>query len=201
MGWFKWASGTGFMFDRADTDGNRRISVYTNHSSGEVIFYTETANAGGGSLAANVWSHWVVVRRSGVFYGYQDGVQVATFVDAGSKTSNDATAVLKVGVRYNNANPLGGSVALFRASATAPTAAQIAKIYEDEKFLFQENAGAVLHGTSNTVTALAHDSATDLLHVGTSQGRSVFQGLRRVSNTTDAITAAISASNNLVAEE
>jgi hypothetical protein len=48
---------------------------------------------------------------------------------------------------------------------------------------------------------LAHDDTTDLLHVGTSAGRSVFQGLRRVDNTTDAITAAISASNNLVVEE
>jgi len=40
-----------------------------------------------------------------------------------------------------------------------------------------------------------------LLHVGTSGGRSVFQGLRRVDNTTDAVGAAISASNGLVAED
>jgi len=48
---------------------------------------------------------------------------------------------------------------------------------------------------------LAHDDATDLLHVGTSAGRSVFQGLRRVSNTTTAVGTAISAANNLVVEE
>jgi len=42
---------------------------------------------------------------------------------------------------------------------------------------------------------------TDLLHVGTSAGRSVFQGLRRVSNTTTAVGTAISASNGLVVEE
>ena len=92
-------------------------------------------------------------------------------------------------------------MALWRISATAPSPEQIAKIYNDEKVLFQENAQATLHGTSDAVTALAYDDATELLHVGTSQGRSVFQGLRRVENTTDAVGAAISASNNLVVEE
>jgi hypothetical protein len=92
-------------------------------------------------------------------------------------------------------------LALLRISATAPTAEQIAKIYNDEKPLFQENAQATLYGTSNAVTALAYDDDTELLHVGTSAGRSVFQGLRRVDNTTDAVGAAISASNGLVAED
>jgi hypothetical protein len=57
---------------------------------------------------------------------------------------------------------------------------QIAKIYEDEKVLFQENAQATLYGSSDAVTALAYDDTTELLHVGTSEGRSDFQGLRRV---------------------
>jgi UDP-glucose 6-dehydrogenase len=92
-------------------------------------------------------------------------------------------------------------MALFRISATAPTAAQIKTIYEAEKPLFQENAKATLYGTSDAVTALAHDSDTNLLHVGTSAGRSVFQGLRRVDNTTTAVGAAISASNGLVVED
>ena len=88
-----------------------------------------------------------------------------------------------------------------RWSATAPTAEQIAKMYRDEKHLFQENAQATLYGTSDAVTALAYDDDTELLHAGTSAGRSVFQGLRRVSNTTDAVGTAISASNDLVVEE
>jgi hypothetical protein len=94
-----------------------------------------------------------------------------------------------------------GGISLFRISATAPYPAQIAKIYNDEKFLFQAGAQSTLYGTSDAVTALAHDDATGILSVGTSAGRSDFQGLRRVENTTDAITAAISASNGLVAEE
>ena len=92
-------------------------------------------------------------------------------------------------------------MALTRFSATAPTAEQIAKMYNDEKFLFQENAKATLYGSSDAVTALAYDDDTELLHVGTSAGRSVFQGLRRVNNTTDAVSAAISASNGFIVED
>jgi len=94
-----------------------------------------------------------------------------------------------------------GSLALFRISKTAPTAEQIAKIYRDEKVLFQDGAQATLYGTSDAVTALAYDDSNQLLHVGTSSGRSDFSGLRRINNTTTAITTSISAHNNLIAEQ
>jgi hypothetical protein len=94
-----------------------------------------------------------------------------------------------------------GSIALIRTSATAPSAEQIAKMYNDEKHLFQTNAKATLYGTSDSVLGLAYDDGTKSLHVGTSAGRSVFQGLNRVDNTTDAVGLAISASNGLVAED
>lgn len=77
---------------------------------------------------------------------------------------------------------------------------QIRKMYADEKYLFQDNAKATLYGTSDAVTALAYDEDTQLLHVGTSSGRSVFDGLRRVDNTTTAVSATISAANGLVVE-
>jgi len=100
-----------------------------------------------------------------------------------------------------SSDPMLGSLALWRISATAPTAEQIAKIYRDEKVLFQENSKATLYGTSDAVTALAYDDMTDLLHVGTSSGRSDFKGLRRINNTTDAVSTTISASNGLIVEE
>ena len=74
-------------------------------------------------------------------------------------------------------------------------------MYEDEKHLFQENAKATLYGSSDAVTAIAYDDTTNLLHVGTSAGRSEFQGLRRITNTTDAVTTAISARNSLIIEQ
>ena len=92
-------------------------------------------------------------------------------------------------------------MALWRISATAPTPAQIAKIYEDERKLFQPGAQCTLYGTSDAVTALAHDPKTNLLHVGTSQGRSVFDGLQRVANTETPVGTAISAVNGLIVEE
>jgi hypothetical protein len=67
--------------------------------------------------------------------------------------------------------------------------------------LFQENAKVTLYGTSGAVNALAYDDDTYLLHVGTTSGRSVFQGLRRVDYTTTPVGAAISASNDMVVEE
>tara|TARA_R110000851_G_C12922822_1_gene550494 strand:- start:522 stop:791 length:270 start_codon:yes stop_codon:yes gene_type:complete len=87
-----------------------------------------------------------------------------------------------------------------RLSATAPSAEQIAEIYHDERPLFQPGAQSTIYGASDAVTALAHDKGTDLLHVGTSAGRSVFSGLQRVSNTTVAVPGVISASNDLVIE-
>ena len=54
---------------------------------------------------------------------------------------------------------------------------------------------------TDVVTALGHDDVKDTLHVGTSAGRSDFAGLRRINNTTTAVTTAISASNGFVAEQ
>ena len=143
------------------------------------------------------WTHHCMLSRNGLLEVYING----RFVHRAAAAHNGITETdLYVGKgHYNNDHSDG--MALLRISATAPTAEQIKKIYEDEKVLFQENAKATLAGTSDTVTALAYDDDTELLHVGTSAGRSVFHGLRRVDNTTDAVGSAISASNGLVAED
>jgi len=145
------------------------------------------------------WSQLIAVRRGGVAYIYHDGELMTT---GNSWTTNLTDTYLTVfrGIGYNE---YGGDakVALLRYSSSAPTAEQIKKMYEDEKVLFQENAKATLYGSSDAVTALASDDTTNLLHVGTSAGRSEFRGLSRINNTTDAVTTAISASNGLVAEQ
>ena len=53
----------------------------------------------------------------------------------------------------------------------------------------------------NTVTALAYDDTKNILHAGTSSGRSEFQGLNRINNTTTAVPTEISASDGLVAAQ
>jgi hypothetical protein len=180
----------------------------TNGSDGYLTFYTHSGGTWystqyATSVPASTWYHTVAVRRSGTMYLYIDGKEVAN----GSLNYNvDTTNGIRIGVRYGNTNSYGyedmkGSMSLLRISASAPSAEQIKKIYEDEKVLFQENAACALYGSSDSVTALAYDDSTNLLYAGTSSGRSDFQGLRRINNTTTAVTTAISASNGLVAEQ
>jgi hypothetical protein len=126
---------------------------------------------------------------------------VATGADLVAYSGFSAVTTLSSRITVTSTSGRVTSLALLRISATAPSAEQIAKIYDDEKVLFQENAQATLYGSSDAVTALAYDDTTELLHVGTSAGRSDFQGLRRVNNTTNAVGAAISASNGMIVEE
>jgi hypothetical protein len=153
-------------------------------------------------MPVSVWAFiCVVVRASGTIIDtYVNGV-LSKSVTIVSRNVSSTSAVSSLGSYYAGAIALTGSMALWRVSATAPSTAQIAKIYRDELPLFQAGAACTLYGTSDQVNALAHDDTTNLLHVGTSAGRSVFDGLRRVSNTTTAVGAAISASNNLIVEE
>ena len=171
-------------------------SLYTDNSGNVFIRaknYTQDLGAvGAGHIA-------IVHRASFGFEVYVNGV----LKHSNSSSNTIANAYVYIGMRHYSANEDAGysKQSLFRISATAPSPEQIKKIYEDEKVLFQEGAQATLYGSSDAVTALSYDDTTDLLHVGTSAGRSVFQGLRRVDNTTTAVGAAISASGGLVADE
>ena len=147
------------------------------------------------------WNHFVAVRRGGFMHVYANGVKYGN-TDASTQDVSNTSAKLWVGQRPNSSRPLSnGSMALLRMSSTAPTDEQIKKMYDDEKCLFHENAKCTLHGTSDDVKAIAFDDTNGILHAGTSSGRSEFQGLNRINNTTTAVTTAISASNELVAEQ
>ena len=92
-------------------------------------------------------------------------------------------------------------MALWKFSHSALNIDQVRKIYNDEKKLFSKNAKCTLYGTSAPVTAIAYDDKKNIIHAGTASGRSEFQGIQRINNTTTAVTTAISASNGLVAEQ
>jgi len=205
MCWFNSSltTGAGYLFDRGDSAGHSRIAAYL-QPNGNVVTYT-TNSAGTVAFAAyansytnSAWLLYTAVRRSGVIYTYVNGRLLGSFSQGQSLNNNDAP--LSVGTRYNKVEGFVGSLALMRWSATAPSEEQIKKIYEDEKVLFQENAKCTLYG-GTSVGALAYDNDTNLLHVGNTSGRNVFQGLRRIDNTTDAATTAISAANGMVVEE
>jgi len=205
MGWGR-TNINGTFLSRGD--GVSAGSWYWRHLSGSTSpLYIHDGSAF--RVALNValpqgdFVHFALLRRSGVIYLYGNGALMGSLSGTYPALSmSNATAKLRIGdQQHSSYSGAGEKQALLRISATAPTAEQIAKIYNDEKVLFQENAQATLYGSSDAVTALAHDDATNLLHVGTSAGRSVFQGLRRVENTTTAVGTAISASNSLVVEE
>jgi trimeric autotransporter adhesin len=187
------------------SDGNWTIQHFPNDS---VYMYHRvsgswnTLGISGSDITHNGWNFIAVTRSSSICRMYFDGVQVDSRINA--YTMTNTSAQLKISTRVDNTSyPLesGNSVALVHISASAPSPEQIKKIYEDEKMLFQENSQATLYGASDAVTALAYDDTTNLLSVGTSSGRSDFQGLRRINNTTTAVTTAISASNGLIAEQ
>ena len=71
----------------------------------------------------------------------------------------------------------------------------------DELKMFSPHTKCTVYGNSNNVVALSYDQNTDILHAGTSAGRSEFSGLVRINNTTDAITLDLSASGGVVAEQ
>ncbi|SEJ46790.1 hypothetical protein SAMN05216201_10991 [Pseudomonas linyingensis] len=132
------------------------------------------------------------------------GKDLATPVARGSVGSlNNSNAVLRVGLGVDGTLPLtNGALAMLRATAMWPSADQLKYIYETERKLFEDNAQCALAGTSSAVTALTYDEDTDLLHVGTSWGRSAFQGLVRVASEATSVGAvkALSASGGAVAQ-
>jgi trimeric autotransporter adhesin len=205
--WFNMPSNSTqkYIASRGTADGaeSMRVAVgnngvYFDYGNGNQYLSTNT------TVSSAVWNCLVCTVKAGQLgYVYINGVeQTYSYRAAAPATFPTASDYdLTIGQSHDGAAPWDGSLALFRISATAPSAAQIAKIYNDEKYLFQAGAQATLYGASDAVTALAYDDDTELLHVGTSAGRSVFQGLRRINNTTDAVGVAISASNGMVVED
>lgn len=147
------------------------------------------------------WTHFAVARSSGVLYFYINGDLDQTQASTHNVTNPDAKLFFGKRSVGTLSQVYDGKLALPKISATAPTAAQIKKIYKDEKKLFDRDAKCTIYGSDVNVTALAYDDKYKQLHVGTSNGRSVFNGLVRAENTTTAVATVISANNKMVAEQ
>ena len=159
------------------------------------------------------WIHIVFVRSGGelkfFINGELDSTHTLNSTSDGTQSGGQSSGigVLYIGANSNSGNPLDkGKVALFktgRGNNTLPSAEEIKEWYGDELPMFSPNAKCSLYGSHNDVVALSHDQNTDILHVGTASGRSEFNGLVRINNTTDGITSAngLSASGGVVAEQ
>ena len=189
-------SGTGFVLKMA-TNGSGGYSPYLYNNDGGTNHGTYDLN---NKIPLGMWSQLIGMRRDGRAYLYLNGRLLKT---GNTWTTNLTDTYISIGRAPGFANEIGGDakLALVRYSLDAPSGEEIERIYNDEKYFFSENAKCTLYGTSNEVTALAYDDSNNVLHVGTSSGRSEFQGLVRINNTTTAVTHAISASNGLVAEQ
>ena len=206
MGWMNDSASSGsqtFVYWGIDGETGGRLLL---SSTGTVFnFYAVTAGWSGEATVPTIrgrgWTHICCTRTGTRTEVYVNGVKGTTGT-AASDLSN-SSAVLRLGYRTTTSaeSANSSSISLVRFSASVPSPTQIAKIYNDEKALFQPNSQCTLYGSSDAVTALAYDDTTKLLSVGTSSGRSDFQGLERINNTTTAVTTAISASNGLIAEQ
>jgi len=129
-----------------------------------------------------------------------NGREVASATGAPLLTMNNSEATLTIGNSRTLDAPFPGSLALLKVSATVPSADQLEYIYRTELAMFQPGAQCTIDGASTAVTALGHDASTDMLHVGTSWGRSAFKDLVRVESeaTTVGSITSISASNGKV---
>ena len=216
VAWFKTESnnsGEGAITGLGNADTDEVMIIYVASSYGIYFDYgTSTeyvylSNSSDRSMVRDGNWHQVVCQVTAGQVGeiYIDGIKKSTAQNVaapGTWSQWDTNYQLYVGcARGLGTLPFSGSISLVRYSLSKMSAEQIKKIYEDERVLFQENAKATLYGSSDAITALAYDEDTELLHVGTSSGRSDFQGLRRINNTTTAVTTAISASDELIAEQ
>jgi hypothetical protein len=185
-----------------------KMTTHTGGSSAGYVPYFFNGSGGGdeGTYNANnyfplgVWTHCVAMRKGGIPYLYFNGRLVQT---GNSWTSNITDQYLTVGIGIDYAEYGGDAdVALLRYEIGGmPTDDEIKQMYEDEKQLFLPYAQSTVYGTSYDITDMSYDEKQDILHVGTSAGRSEFQGLRRINNTTTAVTTAISAYDSFVVEQ
>ena len=210
---------SGFTRSTGSNSDNQRWAFYMNGSGGGNLgFYQQnggsnTNDSGGNALVLNAWNHVAFARLSrsgGELHFFVNGMHT---MNNGSVTVRDLSSsnmTINIGVDRGDAYPSDfatgapfehGFLSMMRIGRGELTPNIARKIYEDERELFVENAKCTLHGTSDVVTAQAYDSTRDILHLGTSAGRSDFIGLRRINNTTTAVTTAISASDGLVAEQ
>ena len=158
------------------------------------------------------WIHFCFVRTGAdgggqlQFYinGQHDKSVTLNSTSNGTQSGNEMSGigVLTIGANANGGNPLDkGKIALFRSGKRAIPSDEIAQIYADELPMFSPHTKCSYFGGSDNINGIAHDQNTGILHVGTSAGRSEFDGFVRINNTTDEITQAISAAGGVVIEE
>ncbi len=196
MGWvFLNANVNDVILSRNSTAPNRfKIDTVL----GKIRVIAGGATEGSVPIGDQRWHFVCVKREAGQIYIFVDGALDVVGADNGDVSSENS---LFIGINESLGQAWAGNLAILRIGNTAPSADQIRKIYHDERRMFQPGAQVTLGGTSDAVTALAHDPVTDLLHVGTSGGMSDFSGLARVKHDTDPVTTKIAAHSGMIVRQ
>ncbi len=145
---------------------------------------TATLTAAGATLHASAYQSLLCVRRGSVLELWAGGIRVAVG-DCGAVGSlSNASAVARIGLRQNGSNPATNlSLALVSCSPLAPTLEQAQRMVREETALFAAGAAALFGSAgASSYRGAARDPLTGLLFVSSSDGTSVFQGLRRVDH-------------------
>ena len=204
MCWIKGNSGvlwhkseTGGLDCRCEFNGSNQIR-FAMTNNGSISFYSDRV------IEPDKWTHVVWV-KNGARQGqlFLDGE-----FEKGESSSTDMTWNANNTSRFSIGNradgqgneAFNGSVTLFKMGIGAPSAQDIRQIYNDEKKLFVPGAKMSLGGDSGKVSAMDYDHSTGLLHVGTDQGTTAFEGIVRNSYDAGAVTRSISAAAGIVAK-
>ena len=194
-----------------DSSTAGRVGIYFN--SGNVRL--DLTDDGGSSYQAitgtngiqdsNGWHMVCAIRRGNNAELWVDGkLDVSkTLTSVADGTYSNKKRIIEIGHSPNMGSADSGiKMALLRIGKTlAPSKEQIEKMYKDELQFFGENAKCTLFGSAAAITGLAFDDSTNVVHAGTSVGRSDFRGLVRINNTETPVTHDISASNGLIIEQ
>ena len=211
MGWF-YNTPRGVNFIDIASAASPRFFISQMYNSDNFWFYLNSSSGtaswttGGAGVELKAYWQFIAVKRVGTTFSYsfngKDFLSQTNSAWGGSISGG--TPFITLGQIYtHNSDHFGttGQMALWKFSHTAISIDQVRKMYFEERKLFAKNAKCTLYGTSDAVTGLAYDDKKNIIHAGTSAGRSEFQGIQRINNTTTAVTTAISASNGFVAEQ
>ena len=188
MGWFKQAASSTYetMIDRADTSPVQRFYIRLDDTGAINTSISDGSNgvtptSTGQAYDDGVWHQAVLTfdgtAKTGTLYA--DGVQVATATNASIGSLSDGSAILRIGNLVNATTyPFNGTLALWRVSATAPTATQIRQAYDAEKGMFVASAECLLQsGSTDAVLDVNVDPLTNKVLVTQTDAITVFDGL------------------------
>tara|TARA_Y100001963_G_C6779819_1_gene449276 strand:- start:326 stop:3181 length:2856 start_codon:yes stop_codon:yes gene_type:complete len=212
MAWFRNLTQTGgaTILDLADSSSPRffvsamynsnNIWIYLNNNSTGTVNWNLFTN----QINDKDWWNFICVARSGTtIYASLNGSPWTTQTSggAGGNLTLGSQGYITVGQNYTHGAGVGHSLALVRMGRRGiPEIEQVRQIYAEEKPMFRKNAKCTLYGTA-APSKICYDTKRDIIHMGSTSGRSDMRDLIRINNTTNSISQTMSASDGLIAEQ